>query len=176
MHIRNAHPRDWKSCVSLDHSIMTDYAWRIEEQEHENMMTRSFQSIRLPRQVKVIYPRGEAELRADWSKADLFQVAVGDGKVCGYVTGRVFFGHGFLWLHDLVVDPRWRRQSVGSQLVRTAATWARELELRRILIEVQTRNHPGVSFCRSLNFSFCGYNDQHWRTQDIALLFGLNLR
>jgi GNAT superfamily N-acetyltransferase len=79
-------------------------------------------------------------------------------------------------VQDLVVDSGWRRQGVGSRLLRDVAAWASKQGLGRLVAEVQTRNHPGVCFCRTLGLSFCGYHDHHWRSQDIALLFGQSLR
>lgn len=176
MHIRNAHPSDLEACLNLDHSVVTDHAWRMEEREHEGGITITFQPVRLPRQVRLPYPRQGDDLVAGWEGCDLFLVASDGGRVCGYATVRAFPGHGLAWVQDLVVDGAWRRQGGGSSLLREVIAWSEERGLSRLALEVQTRNYPGVCFCRALGLSFCGYHDQHWRTQDIALLFGSNLR
>jgi len=174
--IRKARPADWEICAALDHSTVADYAWRMEEQERQGGITVSFQPIRLPRQVRVPYPRQGDDLVAGWERCDLFLVADAGGAVCGYVTARALPGHGLAWVQDLVVDRPWRRQGLGSALLREAAAWAYEHDLSRLVAEVQTRNYPGVCFCRSQGLMFCGYNDHHWRSRDIAVLFGLTLR
>ncbi len=176
MRIREARPADLEACFRLDHSILTEYAWRMEEQEHEGAVTIAFQPVRLPRQVRLPYPRQGEELVDGWKGCDLFLVATDEGKIWGYLAARTLLGHGIVWVQDLVVEPARRRQGVGSQLLHEAAAWAVSQDLRRLVVEVQTRNDPGVRFCRSLGLSFCGYHDQHWRSQDIALLFGLALR
>lgn len=176
MHIRKARANDLKSCLKLDHSITTEHAWRIEEQEHNGALTISFQPIRLPREVHLSYPRGGEELAQGWAGCDLFLVASNGREICGYTAVRVLPGNGLAWVQDIAVAPEWRREGIGSQLLREAAAWAVEQHLPRLVVEVQTRNVPGISFCRALGLSFCGYHDRHWRTRDIALLFGSNLR
>ncbi|HIE38698.1 MAG TPA: GNAT family N-acetyltransferase [Anaerolineales bacterium] len=176
MHVRKARPADLEACLRLDHSVVTDYAWRMEEREHDGAITVTFRPVRLPRQMRLPYPRRGEELAAGWEGCDLFLVGSVDGRVCGYVAAHSLPGHGLVWVQDLVIDPARRRQGCGSRLLQEIASWGVDQGLQRLVVEVQTRNHPGVCFCRALGFSFCGYHDRHWRTQDIALLFGLNLR
>jgi len=175
VHIREARPADLQACLGLDHSVVTGYAWQMEEQERSGAITVTFQPVRLPRRVRLSYPREGKELADGLEGCDVL-VADEGGQVCGYVATRVLPGHGLAWTQDLVVDPARRRQGAGSQLLHAAAARASEQGLQRLVVEVQTRNHPGVCFCRTLGLSFCGYHDRHWRTQDIALLFGLSLR
>lgn len=176
MHIRKAHANDLKSCLQLDHSITTEQAWRMEEQEHDGAVTIRFQPIRLPREVHLPYPRQGEALALGWASCDLFLVASNGREICGYIAARSLPGNGLAWVQDIVVAPEWRREGIGRQLLHEATAWAVEQGLQRLVVEVQTRNAPGISFCRALGLSFCGYHDCHWRTRDIALLFGTNLR
>lgn len=176
VYIRKARSADLERCLSLDHSVVTEYAWRMEEQERERGITIAFQPVRLPRRVRLPYPRRGEDLAAGWKGCDLFLVAADGGRVWGYVAARELPGHGLVWVQDLVVDPDRRRQGIGGRLLREVASWAVDRGLERLVVEVQTRNDPGVRFCRALGLTFCGYHDRHWRTQDIALLFGLGLR
>lgn len=176
MHIRKARPADLEACLNLDHSVLTEHAWRMEEQEHEGAITVTFQPVRLPRQVRIPYPRQAEQLVAGWEGCDLFLVA-GDGtRVHAYVAARALSGHGLAWVQDLVVDPAWRRKGIGTQMLREVVAWGSSRGLQHLVMEVQTRNHPGVCFCRASGLSFCGYHDRHWRNRDIALLFGMGLR
>ncbi len=175
MRIRKALPTDTGACLKLDHSVLTDHAWRIEEREHQGAITLTFQPIHLPRSVPVPYPRQGKELTACWEECDLFLVAEDKG-IIGYVTARSLSGHGLVWVYDLVVDAARRRQGIGRALMAEVASWASGRGLERIVMEVPTRNYPAICFCRALGFSFCGYHDRHWRNQDIALLFGVHLR
>lgn len=176
VHIRKARPADWKACANLDHSNLTDHAWRMQEREREGTITVTFRPIRLPRPVNVPYPRQGDDLVAGWQQCDLFLVAQEGKQTCGYVTARALPGHGLGWVQDLVVDRAWRRQGLGSKLLQEAASWARQQHLWRLIAEIQTNNYPGICFCRSQRLTFCGYHDRHWRTWDIAVLFGQTLR
>jgi len=175
MRIRKARPADAESCLKLDHSVLTDHAWRMEEHEQQGAITFTFQPVRLPRAVPVPYPRQGKELIAGWEDCDLFLVAEERG-IIGYVTARSLTGHGLAWVYDLVVDPAYRRQGVGRALMAEVISWASGKGLDELMVEVPTRNYPAICFCRALGFSFRGYHDRHWRTQDIALLFGSHLR
>jgi GNAT superfamily N-acetyltransferase len=75
-----------------------------------------------------------------------------------------------------VVQRRYRRTGVGSQLVSAALRWARERTLKQLIVEVQTKNHPAIEFLNKLGFSFCGFNDQHYLNRDIALFFSRAVR
>lgn len=175
MPIRKARLADREACLKLDHSVLTEYAWRMEEHEQQGAIALTFQPVRLPRVLTVPYPRQGQELAAGWEECDLFLVAE-EKEIIGYVTVRSWKGHGLAWVYDLVVDRPHRRQGVGRALMREVSSWAARQGLEELAVEVSTRNHPAVCFCRALGFSFRGYHDHHWRTQGIALLFGTHLR
>lgn len=176
VHIRKARPADWEACLALDHTNVTEHALRMQERERDESIAITFQTVRLPRPLKTRYPRQDQALTAGWERCDLFLVAQSNRETCGYVTAQALAGHGIAWIQDLVVAPEWRRRKLGTDLLRRATDWALQKRLRRLVIEVQTSNHPGICFCRSQGLTFCGFNDQHWPTQDIAVLYGQNLR
>ncbi len=99
VNIRPARERDLRACASLDHSVKTTHAWRIEEQEIEGKIRLNLYPVRLPRLAQVAYPRQGDDLVAGWEGVNLFLIAVGYGRVCGYVTARSFPGHGLVWVH-----------------------------------------------------------------------------
>lgn len=174
--VRKSQPADREHCLRLDHTIITEYAWRMEEREDAGSIVVSFQTVRLPRPVTVPYPRREEDLIAGWDACDLFVVAEEDKRVVGYATARALPGHGVCWIHDLVVDPAHRQKGIGRALVSHIAAWALERGLKELVMEVPLRNYPATCFCRALGFSLRGYHDRHWRSSDIALLFGVSLR
>jgi GNAT superfamily N-acetyltransferase len=176
VNIRPARSADWEYCADLDHSSTTDYAWRMEEREQNGSISITFEPVRLPRQARVPYPRQGGNLAAAWTGCDLFLVAEVKGQIQGYATVRGLSGHGLAWVQDLVVHRSFRRQGIGSEMLEKVAAWAREEDLHRLVVETHTRNYPGICFCRSQGLSFCGFDDQHWRTNDIAVLFGRRLR
>ena len=48
--------------------------------------------------------------------------------------------------------------------------------LRRLIVETQTKNYPAIQFLLKRGLVFCGYNDLFYPNQDIAIFFGQNLR
>jgi ribosomal protein S18 acetylase RimI-like enzyme len=147
----------------------------MQVRERGDTISATFQTIRLPRPAKIHYPREEEDLVASWGQCDLFLMAREGNLTCGYITVQTLAGHGLACIQDLVVDAPHRRQGIGTGLLREAAIWARQQQLRRLIVAVQTNNYPAICFCRSMGLILSGYNDQHWRTQDIALLFAQNL-
>jgi GNAT superfamily N-acetyltransferase len=103
-------------------------------------------------------------------------VAEEEGQIAGYVALTAQPEHGIAWVGDLVVDRPWRRQGVGTELLRAAGQWGCDNDLPRMVVEIQTKNYPAIRFCQSRGLTFCGYNDRFWPSQDIALFFGGSLR
>ncbi len=176
MRIRPAEPRDLEACHALDHSYTTDRVWQMEARTVAQALAVTFRVARLPREVRVDYPRQGEDLLAGWRRRDGFLAAEDEGAVRGYVALTAQVEHGIAWVGDLVVDRPWRRRGIGTALLRAAAHWGRDQELVRLVLEVQTKNYPAIRLCQSRGLSFCGYNDHYWPNQDIALFFGESLR
>ena len=43
------------------------------------------------------------------------------------------------------------------------------------MVDLQTKNHPGISFAQRYGFALCGYNDDYYPTGDIAVFWSLSL-
>jgi GNAT superfamily N-acetyltransferase len=170
--IRPAIETDIPILVQLDHSYSSDFVWQLDLRVNEAEIDARFREVRLPRSVRVEYPRSPRGLAGDWRKPSALLVAVLDGQPVGY-TGLVENATPLTtWMTDLVVAPRVRRQGIGSALVLAAQDWvAGHSSSRRLLLEIQPKNHPAISLCQKLGFDFCGYNDHHFANQDIAVFF-----
>jgi RimJ/RimL family protein N-acetyltransferase len=46
----------------------------------------------------------------------------------------------------------------------------------RALVEMSSKNNPAIRLAQKQGYEFCGYNDQYYETQDIALFFGRSIR
>jgi GNAT superfamily N-acetyltransferase len=79
------------------------------------------------------------------------------------------------WISHLVVGRPFRRRGIGSAMITAAKTWGKQQGLRRLMIAVQTKNYPGISFCEKQGFIFCGFNDHYFVNRDIALFFSLTI-
>jgi GNAT superfamily N-acetyltransferase len=148
----------------------------MENRLENDARTVAFRKVRLPREIKVRYPRQGDDLLAGWRRRDEFLVAEMDGDVCGYVALTIQPEHGLAWVGDLVVDRSRRRRGIGTTLLKAAAQWGCKHNLVRLTVEVQTKNYPAIQFCKACGLSFSGYNDHYWATEDIAVFFTGRLR
>lgn len=176
MLIRPAEPKDLAPCGALDHSCTTDRVWQMENRVEGGAQTISFRTVRLPREIRVDYPRQGKDLLAGWRHRDGFLVSEIDGDVLGYVALTAQPENGIAWVGDLVVEPPKRRNGIGTTLLKAAAHWGRKRNLARLMLEVQTKNYPAIQFCYACGLTFSGYNEHHWPNDDIAVFFTGKLR
>lgn len=176
MIVRPATLADMNTCLTLDHSCITDHVWQMKLQETDMRVEATFDTVRLPRRMRTAYPRDLEELVEHWQRGEAFLVAEVDGEIRGYVdlilntwqhTGQVF---------NLVVHREFRKRGIGSSLMRHASQWARKQGALTVLAEATTKNYPALCFYQKLGFQFCGFNDHYYANQDIALFFVLGLR
>lgn len=172
MHTRPARITDLNICYQMKMSYTTDYVWQMRTQESERSTDIHFDLVRLPRPMRVDYPRSPDELMAHWEQKGCFFVGQSQtNDVIGFLDALPDPWHNQLWIPNLVVTPAFRRQGLGGQLLQAAHRWAGERNLGQLLIEVQTKNYPGISFAQKHGFQFCGYNERYYLNGDIALFF-----
>ncbi len=176
MLIRPGEPKDLAPCGALDHSGTTGRVWQMENRVENGAQTILFRAVRLPREIKVDYPRQGRDLLAGWRRRDGFLVSEMEEEVCGYVALTAQPEHGLAWVGDLVVQRSRRRRGVGTTLLKAAAHWGRQRGLTRLMVEVQTKNYPAIKFCQACGLTFSGYNDHYWPSEDIAVFFAGRLR
>ena len=170
--IRPANPNDLPRLMALDHSCASDYVWQLELRREPNQTTANFREVRLPRSVDVKYPRNPFALADEWTKRDAVFVALSNNEPIGYATLAEKHVSSIAWVVDLVVAPQFRRQGAASTLLNTGQTWAVERGARRLVMEMQSKNQACIRLAQKMGFEFCGYNDQYYPTQDVALFFG----
>ncbi len=174
--IRSATPSDYQRCLVLDHTISAETVWQMSFDDTDGALGVHFRPARLPRSTKVLYPRGGDMLLDSWKLHALFLVAEWEQEVAGYVNVRYEPSQEAAWIADLVVDRAVRRKGIGTALLRAAREWALEQQLRRLIVETQTKNFPAISFLQRHGLRLCGYNDLYYPNQDIAVFFGQTLR
>ena len=174
--IRPAGPNDLTRLMALDHSCSSDYVWQLELRREAGQISSSFREVRLPRTVRVNYPRDPKSLSELWNRRDAVLVAVDDGVPVGYLALVEERGSAFARVTDIVVSPERRRQGIGSSLLTAAQTWAVERNIQRLVLEMQSKNQPCIRLAQKFGYEFCGYNDQYYPTQDVALFFGRALK
>jgi len=170
--IRTASASDISRLIALDHSCTSDYVWQLELRRESAQVTANFREVRLPRSIEVKYPRNPASLADEWMHRDAALVAVVEGIPIGYLCVIVEQASAISWVTDLVVSPLQRRRGAASALLGAAQTWASERGIRRLILEMQSKNQAYIRLAQKFGYEFCGYNDQYYLTQDVALFFG----
>ncbi|HEX7972821.1 MAG TPA: GNAT family N-acetyltransferase [Anaerolineales bacterium] len=170
--IRPATPADLPAMIAIDPDYVSDYVWQMEIQAEENQVKVSFREVRLPRSVRVDYPRLPANLKQDWDQRSGLLVAILGEEVVGYASLMLNLAPLTAWVTDLVVMRRLRRQGIGSALLLAAEEWASQHNSRHLVIEMQPKNYPAIHMAQKLGFDFCGYNDRYYPNHDIGLFFG----
>ena len=174
--IRPALANDLPRLMALDHSVLSDYVWQLELRREPSQVTVNFREVRLPRSVEVKYPRNPFALADEWTKRDAVFVALNQSEPVGYASLTEEHVSSIAWMTDLVVAPQWRRQGAASALLTRAQAWALERGVRRLILEMQSKNEGGIRLAQKFGYEFCGYNDQYYPTQDVTLFFGRTIK
>ncbi len=175
MIVRRAFAEDVTACAQLDASVETDHVWQMDERSLGSELHLVFRPAKLPRPMRVAYPRDLRRLPEDWERDECFLVAIEGALILGFIDVRLQPWDGLAWVHHLVVGRRYRRRGLGRRLVQTAAEWTRRGGQRQLMLESSTKNYPGLAFCQRLGCTFCGYNDQLYTSQDITVFFSYPL-
>ena len=176
MDVRLATLADLNACLLLEHDWVTDHVWQMKFHETEERVEVAFQTVRLPRRMSVSYPRNVEQLIEDWQRGEGFWVAEVDSEIRGYADVLVRPWQRVAWVTNMTVERNYRRQGIGTALMRRARQWAWEQGVQALVVETTTKNHPALCFYQKLGFEFCGYNDHYYPNQDIALFFAHRFR
>jgi ribosomal protein S18 acetylase RimI-like enzyme len=174
--IRPASSNDFTRLMAMDHSCFSDYVWQLELRREAGQITSSFREVRLPRSVTVTYPRDPLSLSEQWNKRDGLLVATDEALPVGYLGMLEERTSALVRVTDMVVSPERRRQGVASSLLTAAQSWVMDRGIQRMILEMQSKNYPYIRLAQKFGYEFCGYNDQYYPTQDVALFFGRALK
>jgi ribosomal-protein-alanine N-acetyltransferase len=174
--IRAAVSSDIPRLMGLDHSYSTDHVWQMALQAAMPSIEIAFREVRLPRPMRVAYPRRVERLADEWTERSVVLVGEADGRAAGYLSLASAPAPEAMWITDLVVDPAFRRQGLGRRLLSEAIGWSRARSQGRIFFEMQSKNHPAISLAQKMGFVFSGYSDFFYPNEDISLFFSFDLR
>jgi len=169
--VRSAIMDDVPSLMALDHSFHTDHVWQMDLALEDRYASVTFQESKLPRSVRVEYPRGLQRL-ADINHPYLSTlVACLDYRPVAYIRASYFEFPSAAWITDLAVQPEHRRKGIATALIRAMEQWCYQRKLHRITADMQLKNVPAIHCVKKLGYTYCGYNDHYYENQDIALFF-----
>jgi hypothetical protein len=99
--IRPAVSTDIPDLLTMDHSVETTHTWQMDRSFERGGVTIAFRETRLPRTVRLPYPRRVAELRDEWNKRAIVLVAALRLEVVGYASLKIQQATSIAWLVDL---------------------------------------------------------------------------
>jgi GNAT superfamily N-acetyltransferase len=176
LEIRPAIANDLPRLMAIDHSCLSDYVWQLDLRRDAGQVTSNFREVRLPRSIVVTYPRDPMSLADEWNRRDLVLVAIYEENPVGYLCAVQERTSAAARVIDIVAAAERRRQGVASALLAAAQTWGLERGVRRLILEMLSKNQPCIRLAQKFGYDFCGYNDQYYPTQDVALFFGRALK
>lgn len=174
--VRPAVSSDIPRLQALDHNYSTDHVWQMGYHPLGEEVNIAFRQVRLPRPMRVVYPRLRERLSDEWTQSALMLVAESARGLLGYLNLTLGPAPACAWVTDLVVDLPHRRQGVATGLLGVARRWCVEQGIARMVLEMQSKNFPYISLARKLGFVLSGYHDRYYPDEDIALFFTANLR
>lgn len=174
--VRPAVSADLSVLSALEHFYHSEYVWQMDRLVANGQVTINFRETRLPRPVKVEYPRPLTTLSLESSGKSIVLAAVLEGTPVGYAVIVEQPPLKLAWIYSLLVRENLRQKGIGSALVLAAQDWAGHQRLRQIIIEMQSKNYPAIRMAQKLGYEFCGYADRYYSNNDIALFFTRSLR
>ncbi|MFF5207196.1 GNAT family N-acetyltransferase [Streptosporangium sp. NPDC000396] len=148
---RQAGPEDEEQIEAIDDSFATDTVYEVVAGPEAFMLRPVPVSPPLVKE----FPAEEEE-----DGGSLFdrhvEVAVDDGKVCGYVVADVEDWHRRLVIHEIIVAPAHRGRGIGAVLMERACAYGRRHGARTAWLETSSVNVPAVRAYRRMGFALCG--------------------
>lgn len=168
--IRPTISSDLKALIELEHYVDTTHVWQMDVASDLEQIDVKFREIRLPRAVRLVYPRKAEEIADTWTRKHLFLTALHQSQPVAYLaieieqtqTARVT---------DLVVSEKLRRQGIANALLIAAREWAKQRGLKRMVLEMQAKNHAAIQLAKKLGYEFCGFCDDYFTNHDIGVFF-----
>jgi len=169
--IRPAIAEDIPTLMSIDHSCESGMVWQMENGYGDGQIEYRFREIKLPRSLRLSYPRLTRTMQETWSKRTLFLVALVEGKPVGYLILDKNNELNSATVTDLVVAPAMRRKGIASALVVSAQEWLIRNGITRCILEIPAKNHPAIQFANRLHFELNGFHDNYFPNREMVLYF-----
>lgn len=173
--IRPAVSSDLPALIQFVHGCESTHTLQMDSNIDLDQFEVRFRKIRLPRSIKLEYPRNPEFLTNTWKKRVLFLVARIDTQRCGYLTMDLIENRTGEVI-DLVVDEPFRRQRVASTLLVAAQDWLRQNGKNQLRLELPIKNHAAIEMAEKLHFEFCGFMDRFFNNLEIAVFYSIKLR
>jgi len=174
--IRQAVSSDIPILMGLDHGFDTDHVWQLSYMTESVEIGVVFREVRLPRPMRVPYPRDPDKLADEWTRKEALLLAEIKESPIAYISLIDGPAQASGWVTDIVVDLRYRKMGVGTQLLNAAKGWCKTRGMNQLFLEMQSKNYPAICLARKNGFAFSGYSDRYYSDQDIVLFFTKAIR
>jgi ribosomal protein S18 acetylase RimI-like enzyme len=174
--IRPAQIADLNTLLALDHSYHTSYVWQMDRSSEQGQIGIYFREVRLPRPVRIDYPNPPDKIAAEFGSAPGWLVAILERVPVGYIQLKENRNTSTAWVTNMMVKEDLRHKGIGTAMILSGQNWASQRNLRRMVIEMQSKNYPAIQLANKLGYEFSGYNDHYYENRDIALFFACFLR
>jgi ribosomal protein S18 acetylase RimI-like enzyme len=174
--IRPAALPDMDALMKIDHSYQTAYVWQMDRAVEKSMISIYFRETRLPRPVRVDYPNPPEKIASDFAQMGALLAAFLEGVPVGYIQIRENLSTSTAWIYNMAVVEELRHKGIGTALMIAGQNWATQRNLKRMVLEMQSKNFPAIQLANKMGYEFSGYNDHYFDNRDIALFFSSFLR
>lgn len=90
-----------------------------------------------------------------------------DGRLIGLLDVEIESWRRVAKIWNLLVDEEYRRQGIGTELMRRAEGFATENDCRAIVVETQTTNWPALNFYLKMGFQICVVDHHFYTNRDL---------
>jgi ribosomal protein S18 acetylase RimI-like enzyme len=169
--IRPAVSTDITILEGFDHTCETTHVWQFNHQVSRDRVVYDLREVRLPRVLRLEYPRRASSLKDTWTQHSLFLVARSEGELVGYLILDQEPDLDSAVIRDIVVDLPYRRQGIATALILAAKEWLIKIGVTRLVFEVPAKNHPMIELMRKLHINFMGLTDNYYANHDCAFFY-----
>ncbi|HNR01811.1 MAG TPA: GNAT family N-acetyltransferase [Anaerolineaceae bacterium] len=174
--IRPAVSSDISALEKFDHTSETTHVWRVDSSVTRDRIAAELNEVKLPRVLRLSYPRRAESLKDTWTRHLLFLVARCEGNLVGYLTLDEDSDKQSAMVCDLVVNAPMRRQGIATALIFAAQDWVKRRGMTRLVLEMPAKNHAMIELARKLRFGYAGMVDNYYMNGDMALFYMSTLK
>lgn len=177
--IRPLFPGEASLLAGLDTSFTTEQIYHVHAWDEGKSAGFELLAVDLPAPLTKTYDIADVIRRCEKLVRDgLVLVADDGGRLVGVLSLEPAPWNRTVHMHDLYVQPEYRGQGCGRNLVEASLNYCRGEGARALAVETQNVNYAAVQFYRALGFRLSGIHDRLYaspKDQEVALFFQLNL-
>ncbi|HLY27095.1 MAG TPA: GNAT family N-acetyltransferase [Aggregatilineales bacterium] len=125
--------------------------------------------------------QAQAEIRARLANSDLTyqQIAEDEGRLVALLDIGLQNWNDTVFVWNLMIDKDYRRRGLGRRLWHRALEYARDMDVRAIMVETQNTNVAACKFYASMGCRLVGLNEAYYANssdEEVALFWAYFLR